>query len=685
MTHNQPRPVLRRRLALLAMSGALLPSVLLAGCATGAVVAPSNASASASAAGTVQQLDIGSRHKLVIQSAGLSFRDLDGDGQLSAFEDWRLPARDRARDIVARMTLPEKLGTLLHGSLPGPGGRFNPDDDGYGLDLVGTAINQRHVTSFISRLSTGPERMAEQNNAVQELAEQSRLGIPVTISSDPRNHFQYVLGASEVGGGFSQWPESLGLAALGDAEVVHRFGDIARQEYRAVGLHMTLSPQVDLATEPRWARQLGTFGSDAALNSRMGAAYVSGFQGGADGVQRDGVLAVVKHFAGYGAQPDGFDAHNYYGRYADLTGAELEHHITAFDGALAAHVGGVMPAYPILRGAELDGQMLEPVGAGFSSVLLDRVLRKRLGYQGIVLSDWAITQDCDEPCRAPTAENPQTPAHIATSWGVDHMSKTERFALGLKAGIDQFGGVDDPAPIAEAVQRGLIAPERIDQAVMRIMESKFQLGLFDNPYVDPAAVAEALGNPAFAAQALSVQRRAQLLLQNEGGLLPMAAQRKRVFLFGVDADAARRAGLTVVDTPAEADFAIVRSEAPGETLHPHHFFGSRYKEGRLDFRAGDPAYDALVAASSKVPTVFAIFLDRPAILTNIRDKAGVILANFGASDDAVIDVVLGHAKAEGRLPFELPSSMAAVEAQRSATPDDSADPLYPRGAGIVGK
>src|SRR5690606_2041567 len=186
------------------------------------------------------------------------------------------------------------------------------------LDAVEQAVAGRHVTSFISRLTAAPAILAEQNNAVQELAEQLRLGIPVTISTDPRNHFQYVLGASEVGGGFSQWPEPLGFAALGEPAVVREFADIARREYRAVGIHMTLSPQADLATEPRWGRQLGTFGSDAELTSRLAAAYVEGFQGDRDNAGHGGVLAVVKHFAGYGAQPEGFDAHNYYGRFADL-------------------------------------------------------------------------------------------------------------------------------------------------------------------------------------------------------------------------------------------------------------------------------------------------------------------------------------------------------------------------------
>ena len=655
-----------------------LPAValLLAGCATSAYSETVETEAPV-------QIALGSRHKPVIDVAGLRFRDLDGDGALAPFEDWRLSPATRAGDITNRMTLDEKLGTLLHGSLPGASGRFDISDDGYGLDAVKQAVGGRHVTSFITRLTTHPSRMAQQNNAVQEIAERTRLGIPVTISSDPRNHFQYVLGASEVGGGFSQWPEPLGFAALGEPAVVREFADIARREYRAVGIHMTLSPQADLATEPRWGRQLGTFGADAEMTSRLAAAYVEGFQGGRENAGRGGVLAVVKHFAGYGAQPEGFDAHNYYGRFADLDQAEFADHVRAFNGALAANVGGVMPAYPILRGPEIDGQPIEPVGAGFSKLLLGRLLRGELGFKGLVLSDWAITQDCPEPCRNPTAENPQTPAAIATSWGVEHLSKAERFALGLQAGIDQFGGVDDPAPLAEAVAGGLISRDRIDESVARIMEAKFRLGLFDNPYADPDRASEIIGHPDFAARAAQVQRSAQVLLKNDRELLPVAETARRVYLSGVDPAAARQAGLIVVDRPEQADFALIRSEAPAEMLHPHHFFGSRYKEGRLDFRPGDPAYDALIEAGQHVPTIFAIFLDRPAILTGVAEHADAILANFGASDAAVIDVVLGRAQARGRLPFELPSSMEEVIRQRPGAPDDTESPLYPTGAGIV--
>lgn len=639
----------------------------------------------ASCSAMAEQPELSVRSKQIIEVDGLRFRDLDADGALTPYEDWRLSSEERADDLVARMTLAEKAGTLLHGSLPGLGGperRFSPLE--YDLAAATDLVGQRHISSFITRMAIAPAAFAEQNNSVQELAEANRLGIPLTISSDPRHHFQYVAGASVRGDGFTQWPESTGFAALRDAELMTRFGEIARREYRAVGLHQALSPQVDIVTEPRWPRISGTFGSDAQVASELGGAYVAGFQGGADGLQPGGVLTVVKHWVGYGAQPDGFDAHNFYGRFAELDDTSFAGHVTAFEGALAARSGGIMPAYPILRGVTYNGEPLEAVGPGYSEQLLNGLLRTDMGYEGIILSDWAITVDCPEGCRAPTESAPQQPQEIATSWGVDDLSVAERYAKGMAAGLDQFGGTEDVAPLMLAVEQGLLSEDRIDQSVRRILIAKFRLGLFENPYADPEAAVAAIGQAEDVALAERTQREAQVLLQNRNSRLPFGAGATRVWLFGMDAAAAQAAGLTVVDNPAEADFALVRTNTASELLHPNHFFGRMQHEGRLDFRDGDPAYEALEQASEAgVPVVLAIFLDRPAILANVQDKADVILANFGADDAAVLDVVLGRATARGRLPFELPSSMATVEAQDPAVPDDSADPLYPFGAGIV--
>ncbi len=631
-------------------------------------------------ASATQQVTLGSHSKPVLETDHLRFRDLDEDGRLSPFEDWRLDPASRARDLIGRMTLAEKVGSMMHSTLPGMGGELGRADS-YDLDALGKLVADKHVTSFITRLSLAPAALAAQDNAAQEIAEHARLGIPLTISTDPRSHFQYVLGAGESANGNTQWPELPGFAALRDPELARQFTAIARKEYRAVGIHMALSPQLDLFTEPRWSRGSGTFGSNAELVSAMGGAYVAGMQGGADGLHTDGVMTVVKHWVGYGAQPGGLDGHNYYGRFARI-GDNLALHVRAFQGALDAHAAGVMPAYPIMQGTDLDGRPLEQVGPGFNRQLLTGLLREKMGFKGIILSDWAITRDCNERCRAPTAQAPQRPQDIGTSWGVEDLTVAQRYAKGLQAGLDQFGGTDDVAPLLEALNSGAVTEARLDQSVERIMEAKFALGLFDNPYVDEAEAARTIGQPADVALADKTQREAQVLLQNRAGLMPFAKGGK-VWLFGMDPAAATAAGLTVVDDPADADFAIVRTNTPSENLHPDHFFGARQAEGRLDFKDGDPAFEALSKAGAKVPTVLAIFLDRPAVLTNVLDKAAVVLANFGASDAAVLDVVLGRATARGKLPFELPRSMEAVEAQDPALPDDSKDPLFPYGAGIV--
>ena len=615
-----------------------------------------------------------------VQGGAPAWRDLNHNGRQDVYEDTNRSIDARVEDLLGQMTLEEKVGAMMHGSLPA-GDALGHDGATYDVAEVQTMIDQRHLNSFITRLVVAPRQLAEQNNAIQRLAEKTRLGIPVTISTDPRNHFQAVLGASTAGGGFSLWPETLGLAATGDVDFVRRFGDIARREYRAVGIHMALSPQADLASEPRWPRVTATFGSDPAAVSRMVEAYVEGFQGGNDGLRRDGVATVVKHWVGYGAEPEGFDGHNVYGRVARLDDASFARHVAAFDGAFAAKVTGVMPTYPILEGVTLDGKTLEPVAAGFNKQILTDLLRGRKGFQGLVLSDWAITNNCDQACTAPTAERPQEAKDIGMPWGVESLTQPQRFAKGVMAGIDQFGGVNDGAMLMQAVCEGMVPTERLDEAVSRIMRLKFELGLFDNPYVDPDAAERVVGDPASQVLADMAQRKAQVILEDGGK--PMTAQGVRtVWLYNVAPDEARRRGWTVVSTPAEADLAIVRVNTPFERLHPHHFFGARQNEGRLDFRDGDVEYEAIKQARAARRSIVAINLDRPAILTNVRDKVDVLIATFGASDAAVLDVATGQAKAEGRLPFELPSSMAAVEAQDPARPDDSAAPLYPYGYGL---
>jgi beta-glucosidase len=278
----------------------------------------------------------------------------------------------------------------------------------------------------------------------------------------------------------------------------------------------------DLATEPRWSRINGTFGEDPVLVGTMVKAYVQGFQGSDTGLAADGVSAVVKHWVGYGASAKGFDGHNSYGRYAVFPAGQFAQHVKPFDDAFAAGVVGVMPTYAILQGVAVDGKPLEPVGAGFSRQLLTGLLRGQHGFKGLVISDWAITNDCGQTCRNgfPTGQAPNFEG-FSTAWGVEGLSKVDRYATGVNAGLDQFGGVEDTAELVAAVRAGKITPARIDQSVRRILTVKFEQGLFENPYVDPKAAEAVVGAPAVVAVGRAAPSRARTLVEERNGRLPL--------------------------------------------------------------------------------------------------------------------------------------------------------------------
>jgi beta-glucosidase len=399
-----------------------------------------------------------------------------------------------------------------------------------------------------------------------------------------------------------------------------------------------------------------------------------------------GVQTVVKHWVGYGAAKEGFDSHNYYGRFATFPGANFEYHVRPFLPAFAANVAGVMPTYSILEGATWDGKPIEAVGAGFNHQLLTDLLRRRYRFHGIVLTDWAVTNDCEDRCRggAPAGQRPSF-ADLGMPWGVEDRSMRARFVQAVKAGVDQFGGTERADMLIDAVRAGELTEARLDSSVQRILTGKFALGVFENPYVEPSEAARRVGTDAFRSEALNAQRRALVLLENQGGILPLRAKANnttlRVYLRGISPEVATQRGWTVVTDPKQADVAIVRLAAPFETLHPQYVFGAMQHEGNLAFRDGEPEYEAFKQVSSVVPTVVTVYLDRPAILAPLKERARAVIANFGVSDVALLDVLVGRAKPEGKLPFELPSSMDAVLAQKSDVPHDSPRPLYPLGFG----
>lgn len=653
-----------RRLTVLALLGAAM-----SGCAS---ASPDSFDRS------VNQPDLGVRSAPVLTVDGLRFKDLDRDGRLTPYEDWRLSAAARAEDLTARMTLHEKAGLMVHASPPTVGGVLRAEWDLAGVEPM---IRDQDIRFIIHRVSSNDAgALAATSNTVQAMAEASRLGIPLTLSSDPRNHFQTTFGLSVAAGAFSQWPETTGFAAIGDVDLVRRFGQIASEEYRAIGVRMALSPMADLASEPRWPRVSGTFGDDPLRVSDMVGAYIEGFQGGTSGLGPQSVAAVVKHWVGYGAQPEGYDAHNPYGRDIVFPAGRFQDHLNAFDGAFRARVAAVMPTYARPpEGLEINGRPAERVAAAFSRQMITELLREDRDFDGVVLTDWKVTDDCFADCEAGTLDY----RRVGMPWGVEDLTKSERFAKAIEAGVDQFGGVADTAVIIDVVASGRIPEARIDQSVRRLLIQTFELGLFENPYVDPEAARRIVGSPGHRQESLEAQRRSLVLLENRDGVLPLQSEARKVWLWKVSPDEARARGFTVVEDPAEADLALVRIATPF-TSHPAYFFGQRHHEGALDFPVDNADLLAVQRASEVTPTVVSIYLDRPAILAQIRPLATALIGEFGVSDAAFFDFITGRATPQARLPFELPSSMNEVESQAPDAGSDTSHPLYPRGYGRLG-
>ncbi|MGW8502685.1 glycoside hydrolase family 3 protein [Streptomyces sp. CLCI03] len=579
-----------------------------------------------------------------------------------AYRDAALPVGRRVEDLLSRMTLEEKAGQLFHSMLMmNADGTPVTETDGSMLPFTTPElIEDRFLTHFNLLGTYGPREMARWQNAVQEMAAATRLGIPVTLSTDPRHTFTDNVGASFNAGAFSAWPEALGLAAIGDAELVHRFADPVRREYLAVGFRVALHPQIDLASEPRWARQSGTFGSDARLTGELVAAYVRGLQGATLGP--GSVSAMVKHFPGGGPQKDGEDPHFAHGKEQVYPGGMREHHLEPFKAAVAAGCAQMMPYYGQPMGTDW-----EEVGFGFNRGVVTGLLREELGFEGIVCSDWGLLNDATIFGQV----------HPARAWGLEHLGVAERAARALDAGCDQFGGEQCPEVVVELVRSGRVAESRIDDSVRRLLREKFTLGLFEDPYVDPDAAAEIVGRADFTALGAAAQRRSLTVLTNPDGLLPLATGPK-LYVRNVDASVAAGYGEVVAD-PADADLAVLRLRTPYEPRE--NIFESYFHSGSLAFP--EPELAEILALLDRVPTLVCINLERAAVIPEIAERAAALIADYGAGDAALLDVAFGRATPEGRLPFELPRSMKAVEASRPDVPNDTLDPVFPHGHGLT--
>jgi len=599
---------------------------------------------------------------LIVTQGGTLFRDLNKNGKLDVYEDPRQPVEARVDDLLGQMTLEEKAGLLfINGATINPDGSIEAKPDAPGLARVAVDQIDRHKMSHFNLWQIpGVQAVAGWYNRLQRYAEGTRLGIPITIASDPRNHFSrniYAMAATD----FSPWCETLGFGAIGDAELVRQFAEIARREYLAVGIRVALHPQIDLATEPRWPRINGTFGEDAHLTARLAQAYIEGFQGKTLGPHS--VACMTKHFPGGGPQNEGLDPHFDFQKGQIYPGDNFDYHLIPFEAAFEAHTAAIMPYY----GIPVD-QTDENVAMSFNKVIITGLLRQKYRYDGVICTDWGLITD----------------AHMggtlwpARAWGVEHLTEAERVLKAIDAGVDQFGGESCPEFVIELVKTGVLAEARVDRSVRRLLRLKFQLGLFDDPFVDESLLSQVFGNPDSLAQSLSSQQRAMTLLKNQDGVLPLQGQPK-LFVKNVDPALVGQYA-HVVETPEEADLAILRLDTPWVPVESQNPFARGFHHGDLDFKGEAKA--EILALLKSVPTIVVLNLDRPAVIPEIAAAAQALLGEFGASDRAVLNVLFGRASPEGNLPFELPSSMKAVRRQKPDLPYDSENPLFPFGFGL---
>ncbi|GAA4491555.1 glycoside hydrolase family 3 protein [Microbacterium panaciterrae] len=566
------------------------------------------------------------------------------------YRDPSLSIAQRVEDLLQRMTVEDKAGLMFQpiahvGDL---------DASADFVPLTARELLTRRINHFNILWATSARQIAEWNNTIQSVLRVHPLGIPATISSDPRHAFSNNPGAALMAGPFSQWPEPLGMAAIGKEDLVRRWAEVIRAEYVAVGIRAALHPQIDLATDPRWARTSATFGENAELASRLGVAYILGLQGGGE-IGSSSVSAMAKHFPGGGAQKDGEDPHFAYGREQIYPGGKFDLHLEPFRAVIDAGVSQIMPYYGMPVGTPF-----EEVAFGFNRGVITGLLRDVLGFDGVVCTDWGIL-----------SERP---------WGVEHLSYDERMIKALDAGIDQFGGETSNDVLVRLVRVGRVPESRIDESARRLLREKFQLGLFDNPFVDVEAATITVGADAAREEGRLAQAAAQVLLKNSIGAANLPLRRGvRVYSEGIT-DPLLSARSTTVDSPEEADVAIVRLVAPWEDRGEPGTLETFFHAGSLDFPPQQIAHLERIAAAA--PLIVDVYLDRPAILGPVAEIASSLIANFGSSDNVLIGTLFGELAPEGQLPFDIPSSMDAVKKSRPDTPFDTVNPTFIYGFGL---
>ena len=591
----------------------------------------------------------------------ISFRDLNKNGKLDIYEDSRQPVDARVEDLLSQMTLEEKVGQMFHPPvLIKPDARFRAFLDAMsgGISME-EFISLKHISHFNFYGEAAPIEIARRLNQLQRVAEESRLGVPVTFSTDPLHEVPRGGGIAAFSlDGISKWPSQLGFAATRDSDLIFKFGQIASAEYRAMGFRTGLHPMSDLATEPRWARNFGTFGSNADLSSEMTVAYVKGFQG--DQIDENSVHTMVKHFPGGGPQEGGLDPHLKSGENQVYPGNNFDYHLKPFQAAIDNGMKVVMPYYGIPK-----GQTDEDVAMAFNKYILTDLLRDQMNFDGVVCTDWGVIE--------------------GRHWGVDDLTISERYEKSINAGVDQYGGENKPEYVIDLVNEGKISEERIDQSVRRILTNKFELGLFENPFVDENLVSELVNRADYIEEGLDAQRKSVVLLSNKDNTLPLPKD-INIFVDGMNKDEASNFG-NVVESPENADYVLLflntvfnGNQPSGIDRVLDNMLSTMFPN--MDLNYSDEINEKIERYSRVSKLIIISDLNRPAILTTAYEKSFGLVGTFGVQDLVILETIFGDNNPTGKLPFEIPSSMEAVENQNPDVADDTENPIFKYGHGL---
>jgi beta-glucosidase len=613
---------------------------------------------------------------------GLQFKDLNKNGKLDVYEDWRQSNDARAKDLVAKMSVEDKVGFMLISttrlkndwSMGAPKSKdpvssdFNEEDLVQNMNMftkkplptsmmmaAGTTkgVKEFHLRHFILRANVSARITAEWANKLQALCESDGWGIPAIIASNPRNHItkDASIGLSVGTTTFSTWPGELGLSATRDLKLVREFADIARQEWAAVGLRKGYMYMADLATEPRWQRVEGTFGENAEWTAKMIYEIILGFQG--PKLSASSVALTTKHFPGGGAGEGGQDPHFDWGKFEHFPGKMFQNNLIPFKAAIKAGTSAIMPYYSIPKDLKY-----EKIAYAYNKPVITGLLRDSLGFKGIINSD-----------TGPIEMMP---------WGAENLTIVERYKRTMEAGVNLYSGSADPGKLLETVKTGKVDMKLVDNSVYRLLMEKLELGLFENPYVDVDAAEKIVGSKSFQAKADLAMRESIVLLRNTNNSLPAKPKTKIYFESYYEKrgsaspsnvfSGSHASDVTFVKTPEEADMILLWLTPGSKSLFEAD--GSPLLLS-LSKNAVDVKY--INQLTAKKPTVLVVNYTNPWVIDEIYNKetqshfAGV-LATFGTTTDAVLDVVTGKFNPSGKMPFTTPISEKQAQEQFSDVP-----------------